>query len=720
MRQFRRLHVLGVIAVAVALLAPIGIRPAAASGLVPLSSYSIDDVSKAEGSGGGTTAFTFTVTKSPAETAGSVSYATAPGSAQAPADYATATGTLNFAPNETTKTLTVNVVADNLTEIDETFFVNLTPDISGTCTDCQGQGTIVNDDGTIPQIVVDNVAVTEGNTGTVNAVFTVSLDTASNNTVTVAYATADGTATTADTDYVTNSGTLTFAPGDTSKPVTVLVNGDTKDEADEFFYLRLSAATNAQISDAEGEGRINNDDTPPTLSIADLTVSESAGTATVPVTLSAPSGKTVKVKYSTVDGTATAGNDYTAKTDAELVFAPGTTTMNATVALLGDTIDEPDETFSVTLSAAENATILKGTGVVTLTDDDGEPTISIAGTTVTEADSTTVPAEFTVTLSNASGRTVTVDYATADGTATAGADYTAASGTVTFTPGQTSKKISVDVLGDLLDEPNETFTVTLANPSFATITAATATGTITDNDPTPTLSINDVSKVEGGPTTTTAFAFTVTLSAASGRAVTVAYSTADGTATAVSGDYIASADTISFAPGETTKTVTITVNGDSEHEANETFTVNLSAPTNATLAKSAGVGTITDDDPGPSMSISDATVTEGNSGTVTALFTVSLSAASGTTITVAYATADGTATAPSDYAAKTGTLTFNPGQTSKTIAVTVNGDTDPRSQRDLHGRALELDRRGVHPRRRGPRHHHQRRRPPRLRWPSTT
>ena len=220
--------------------------------------------------------------------------------------------------------------------------------------------------------------------------------------------------------------------------------------------------------------------------------------------------------------------------------------------------------------------------------------------TVTEGNSGTKTAVFTVTLSAASTQTVTVNYATANGTATAGSDYVAQTGNLTFTAGQTSKTISVTVNGDTTVEPNETFVVNLTAPSGATLADAQGQGTITNDDTVvtlPTLSINDVTVTEGNSGTTTA-TFTVTLSAASASTVTVSFATANGTATAGS-DYVAQTGTLSFTAGQTTKTISITVNGDTTVEPNETFVVNLSSPSGATLADAQGQGTITNDDATP-------------------------------------------------------------------------------------------------------------------------
>ncbi len=304
------------------------------------------------------------------------------------------------------------------------------------------------------------------------------------------------------------------------------------------------------------------------------------------------------------------------------------------------------------------------------------PKIAIDDVTVVEGNSGSRNAYFTVTLSEPSATIVTVSYATAAGTtnpATAGSDYLASSGTLSFPPGQVAQILSVPILGDGTDEENETFFVTLSNPVNAQIADKKGVGTITDDDVPPSLSVNDVTVTEGGNGATSLANFKVSLSAVSSKTITVSYATANSSAVAP-GDYTATSGTLTFAPGKTSKTIAVTVNGDATDENNETFFVNLSNASNATIADAQGVGTITDDDAPPTLSISDVTIVEGSGTNPLARFTVSLSAASGKTVTVSYATADGTALANSDYVAKSGTLTFNPGQTSKVVAVTVLGD----------------------------------------------
>ncbi|HEX2031687.1 MAG TPA: Calx-beta domain-containing protein [Actinomycetota bacterium] len=226
-------------------------------------------------------------------------------------------------------------------------------------------------------------------------------------------------------------------------------------------------------------------------------------------------------------------------------------------------------------------------------------TISINDVEVAEGTGGKKRATLTVTLSEPSADPVAVDFATSDGSATAPADYQSRSGSVGFSPGVTTRQIHVPIATDALEEPDEDFFVNLSNPVNATIADGQGKVTILDDDATagtPTISVDDVTENEGTGTRTN-FVFTVSLSQPSAGQVTVQWSTVDGTATASSGDYRnVGPSTITFNPGETSKTVTVAVRGDSLAEGDETFFVNLSNPTNATIADGQGVGTILDDD----------------------------------------------------------------------------------------------------------------------------
>ncbi len=313
-----------------------------------------------------------------------------------------------------------------------------------------------------------------------------------------------------------------------------------------------------------------------------------------------------------------------------------------------------------------------------------DPVLSIDAPSVTEGDSGTVHLVFTPTLSPVSGETVTVKFADAGtGTATSGTDYTAlTAGTLTFPPGHNQAGFTVLVKGDTVHESDETVVITFSEPNNAAFaggdTTITGTGTI-ENDDDPVLSISAETSIAEGDSGTTALTWFVVLTPASSDTVTVKYADA-GTGTATSGtDYVAvTAETLTFDPGDTVKTVRVTVNGDTDDEPNETVVIKLSDPDNAQFAGGAataeGTGTIENDDD-PVITIDAPVVVEQDT---TLSFTVTLSAASSDTITVKYADAGtGTATSGTDYDALTaGTLTFDPGDTEKTIPVTVNNDTD--------------------------------------------
>src|SRR5207247_2408934 len=282
--------------------------------------------------------------------------------------------------------------------------------------------------------------------------------------------------------------------------------------------------------------------------------------------------------YSVTGGSATGGGvDYTLASGT-LSFAPGVTNLNISLTVVNDALDEDDETIQIALSSPANATLgAITTHTYTILDNDPIPSLSINNVTVTEGDSGTTNANFTVTLSPASGRAVTVNYATADGTATAPSDYVAIPTTaLTFNPSETTKTITVAVNGDIVDEPNETFTVNLFNPTNATLAGATGTGTIIDDDgpPTVTLSLSGSPMAEAGGVATV----TATLGWPSALTVTVnlAFS---GTAT-LTNDYTTSGTPIVIPPGSTVGSVTLTAVQDSIDEVDDTIVVDISTVTN--------------------------------------------------------------------------------------------------------------------------------------------
>ena len=518
-----------------------------------------------------------------------VAYATADGTAESGKDYEETSGTLTFSPGGALdQTVTVATHQDDVREVPETFAVTLTEEslpAGVSLGNREAVATITDDDEASPELSIADVTVDEG---AGRAAFTVSLRPSSGQTVTVSYVTADGTAT-AGSDYTAASGILTFVPGETRRIISVAITDDPVDEDQETFTVRLHGSANATLDDRSAIGTIVDNDAAPELTVEDVTVDEDAGNAAFMVTLSASSRRAVTVSYATADGSAAAGADYTAAS-GELTFVPGSRTETILVAVLNDVLDEDDETFTLLLSDPVHATLDDGSAIGTIVDDDAAPELTVEDVTVDEDAGN---AAFMVTLSASSGRAVTVSYATADGSAAAGADYTAASGELTFAPGSRTETILVAVLNDVLDEDDETFTLLLSDPVHATLDDGSATATIVDDDVAPAMMVADARAVESAGE----ILFVVRLETASGREVSVVCTSADETATAGQ-DYVEEVGLVTFAPGETEHTVRMVVLDDAVDEPEETFSFNLSEPTHATLTEQerSATGTIVDDD----------------------------------------------------------------------------------------------------------------------------
>jgi hypothetical protein len=291
---------------------------------------------------------------------------------------------------------------------------------------------------------------------------------------------------------------------------------------------------------------------------------------------------------------------------------------------------------------------------------------SIGSAVIVEGNTGAQNAAVTVSLSKPHSNAVTVDYRTANGTATAGSDYNAVSGRLTFAKNQMSKTILVPVIGDRAIESNETFFVNLRNAKGARIANGQAVVSIVDNE--PRVSISNVSQVEGA-SGTTPLNFTVSLSAAYDQPVTVNYATTDGSAIAGT-DYTAAAGSLVFAPGETSKTIPVLVNNNPAAGPDTSFFVNVTTPNGyAAITNGVAVGTILDRE--PRISVGDTY----NNYATSFTFTVSLSAAYDHEVTVNFTTIDGTAVAGVDYVATSGTLTFAAGVTTQSITVDVLDQT---------------------------------------------
>ncbi|MFN7929970.1 MAG: Calx-beta domain-containing protein [Blastocatellia bacterium] len=311
---------------------------------VTTPTLSINNVMKNEGNSGNTS-FDFTVTLSPASTQTvTVNYATANHTATAPDDFTVIPSTpLTFQPNETMKTISVQVKGETTVETDEIFYLNLSSPANATLSNNQGTGTIINDDGA--RLSINDVTVTEGNSGTTNAVFNVTLDNPSALPITVKYATADQTATVANNDYTPVSNTLMFPPNSTLQTITVPVKGDTAVELNETFVVNLSGVSGAVIAKAQGTGTIKNDDGV----LPDLTV----GLIDPAVCLS-PSGLVGVTATVFNPNNTTVNATWTAMFPTQLIGLIGSGT--ATVNQAGIQVTTTQVTWTGTLTAGQSVT----------------------------------------------------------------------------------------------------------------------------------------------------------------------------------------------------------------------------------------------------------------------------------------------------------------------------------------------------------------------------
>ncbi len=646
----------------------------------PLPTISIDDVTITEGDSGTKTA-TFTLTQSaPLNLTYQYDVAIAPVTATQLSDYVYSTSRLTFAVGETVKTFTVTILGDTFTEGDETFNVNVTkPQGGANIIKGTGIGTIVNDDpvtgtmrlpssswGTVRDAGANGSfeTVTVGGGPTNSANLTVASQdirvvqefdvsrvisgevqyvlfeyTSSNSPVAGAFPASifaysgNGTIELADATtgvqlgngqvntpnsprqsiYLDRATILSLASGSNWVGIRIQMNG----AGFGAIFTPLGGYTTVFNPPVNAPALVFGTTTPvvPTISVGSISVGEAGARLNFPITLSEPSIVPVSVQVSTAPGTATAGLDYSSQTTV-VTFQPGTTTATASIVVISDTIYEPNETVFLNLSSAANGTIAQAQAVGTIIDDDPLPQVRVANVTITEGNSGTTNAVFTVTVLGGSAFPLSFDYATADDTATAGQDYLARSGTITIAPGTTTATFAVPVIGDTLSEPHERFFVNLANAQGATFVSNQASGFINTDDPLPVLSLTGGTVLEGNSGTTD-IAFTLTLSAISGVPVTATFVTEDGPATR-DVDYVNSPGSVTFAPGETVKTVRVPVIGDLHLELQEYFYLKVRGLTAAQYGPITTAIGIIDNDDFPTIQASATTVNEGSPVTYTA------------------------------------------------------------------------------------------------------
>ena len=569
------------------------------------------------------------------------------------ADFSADAATLTIASGQTSGTadLTLTPAADAVDEGDETLAVEGA--VSGLAVTADTV-TIADDDTRGVDVSLTALAVSEGD----SAAYTVVLESAPTDAVTIAVSV------TGDSDVTASPETRTFTAGDWSTAQTVTVRSAADDDAAD------DTATVSHAVSGGDYGANNVAADPVTVTVDDIVGNHPAtglpaisGTARVGDTLTASVEEiededgleNATFAYQWLSNNGTADTDIAGATDS--IYTPIPADAGKTIKVRV-TFTDGGGTRETRVSVATDPV----TAAIS-------SELSVADAEATEEDDTAM--EFVVTLNPAASDAVTVDYATSDGTATAGEDYTATSGTLTFAAGDTTKTISVPITDDTLDDDGETFTLTLSNASSGVeFGDAEATGTIrnTENAAPLTASFSDMPDSHTGGEFTFGLAFS--------ENVELSYVTLRDTAFAVTGGEVKTAQrqqqginrawNITVDPASANDTVTITLPETTDCGAVDAICTGDGRPLSHSLSSVVAAPVST-----PAVSVSDASAAEGDA----VAFTVSLSATSSQQVTVEYATSDGTAAAGSDYTAQSGTLTFAANETSKTVSVATTDDS---------------------------------------------
>ncbi len=615
-----------------------------------------------------------------------VDYTITDGSATDGLDYTASSDTLTFPSGSTTpQTIYIPIIDDFEQETPETVNISLSG-LTGTGVVLGTPNAAVltiNDDDVPPTInfgsptysVVENELK-----ATIDVMLSNSFDTP----VTVQYATSGGTAV-AGSDYEAISPTtLTFNPGDPlSKTFDVTLIDDLLAESDKTVQLSLSnPSANASLgTQSNSTLTIIDNETPLEVAFDSPTYSviENAGPAMINIVLSRPYATVVSVSYQTsLGGSATPGNDYVTISATPIEFLPGETIKSFEVTINDDDVEELEETVLLNLSSPSTGVMLGAQNSATLSifDNDVAPEINLSSSTY-NVNENSVSALITVNLSHSFDTPVSIDYQTANGSATAGIDYTAIPATtLTFETGEMSKNFPVFINNDGIPEPTETVQIILSNPSLNAILGAqnSAELSILDDDTIPKISLDSAAYEIDEDSGTGTLSATVMLDTASAQTVRVDYKTNDETAEA-GNDYLSADATLVFPAGETSQEIIITILDDTLEEGDETFNLSLSNPQNGEIGTpNNATVTIVDDDLPPTISFTEASYSvDEDQGQV--MFTAELNHPVNYEFVADYATSDGTATADDDYEATSGQLVFPPFQTSKSFTVKINDDS---------------------------------------------
>ncbi len=374
----------------------------------------------------------------------------------------------------------------------------------------QATAFVLDDDGSGNKLAlfVSNPTLVEGNAGTKLARFDIALSRPAQSGITLAYQTADGSAT-AGEDYQATSGTLAIAAGQTGASVYVPVTGDARIEGSEQFSLLVTAAPGIFATITPGLATVLDDDAGgalPTISLAGASQVEGTSSSdpfylTYTVTLSQPAATAVSFGYRLVSGTGFEDVDVYG-VNSTTSFAPGETSKTILVRIDADAVPEPDQAVTVELFDAEGAAFSGGKPTLQATafvlDDDGSGdklALTITPQTIAEGDDGVRLQPFEVILSRPGSETRTISYRTADGSATAGEDYQAVSGTLQIAAGQMRGSFTVPIIGDGRIEPDETFSISLMSGTVSSTTTVTIAN---DDRQTPPVGVPDSYTVASG------------------------------------------------------------------------------------------------------------------------------------------------------------------------------------------------------------------------------
>ncbi|HOX52974.1 MAG TPA: Calx-beta domain-containing protein, partial [Fibrobacteria bacterium] len=568
----------------------------------------------------------------------------------------------------------VTVKADNFGEPTESFSLILSPvaNVELGRSDTVGVATLLDDNG-LPALYIDSVAPVVEADSTIT--FHLRLQFPRSDTIHVKIRTAAGTATPGE-DYVDSSVTIAIPPTKTSYDLNIRILDDRFNEPDtESFTVKLVEADSANIQDSTGLASLLDDDLPPTVSVLDGSVVEPAAWGAVDslrmkVVLSAISHVPASVEWRTQDGSAKGNLDYF-PSQGTLLFSSGDSVLLVSIPVVGDSLDEPDETLDVRLSSPLDASLADSIGVGTITDNDTAPGIHVYGTRTTEPATGTTPATLRIRLDRPSGKAISFQWATRDGSAKAGSDYDAASGGITLPIGAVDTLVRVSVRADsVAGEGDETYQVKLSSLVDALPSDTLATGTIVDLQGLPGVSIFSLAPIEEKDTT---IHFVVRLNYYPAQPVRVWLHTQAGSATPGL-RYVDTAGSILFPAMSRVDSFGVRILNDKISERiPETFRMILDSAKTANILDPVGNATLLDDGDEPPVVIGNAdTVSEGG----VARFPVRLTSPTKDSVWVYWRTQDSTARATTkDYTAASGTLLFVPGQRLLNIEIPVLVDS---------------------------------------------